>query len=291
MRIVQPVWPFVSRRKTSKDTGADLEMMNMTQGDWYLLPRDSDEIHRLDFQHFLLRQALQGNYQAPIGSAPRTILDMGSGTGRWTADLAQAFPNAHVVGVDLKPTLISVPFPGNMQFQQANIFDGLPFPDQSFDFVHQRLLVAGIPTKQWPHVIGELVRVMSVGGWIELVEGGTTYVNAGPATAQFLQWAVQFSLSRGIDIAAVKNLGSLLEQQRLKQLHAQKIDLPLGAWAGRVGAMMEQDMLAVFKSMKEQYCSHLQVAPTIVDQVIRALSPEWATYQTRYRFYLFYGQR
>jgi hypothetical protein len=33
----------------------------------YMLPSDDAEINRLDFQHYLLRYALRGNYLAPIG--------------------------------------------------------------------------------------------------------------------------------------------------------------------------------------------------------------------------------
>lgn len=43
---------------------------------------------------------LHGNYAAPIGS-PSSILDVGTGTGRWAREMAITFPNANVVGVDV----------------------------------------------------------------------------------------------------------------------------------------------------------------------------------------------
>ena len=46
----------------------------------YLLPKDLEEGNRLDFQHFILRYALQGNYATPLRS-PSSILDVGTGTG------------------------------------------------------------------------------------------------------------------------------------------------------------------------------------------------------------------
>src|SRR5579859_7928219 len=48
----------------------------------YMLPRDMEEISRLDFQHYILRHAFQGIYAPPIGE-PSAILDVGTGTGRW----------------------------------------------------------------------------------------------------------------------------------------------------------------------------------------------------------------
>ena len=68
----------------------------------YNLPRDLEEMNRLDFQHFLFRAALKGNFVAPI-SRPGSILDVGTGTGRWARELAVQFPRAQVVGLDVNP--------------------------------------------------------------------------------------------------------------------------------------------------------------------------------------------
>lgn len=50
----------------------------------YALPNNIQEVNRLDFQHYMLRYALENNFLAPITSqqAPGTILDIGCGTGR-----------------------------------------------------------------------------------------------------------------------------------------------------------------------------------------------------------------
>src|SRR6476660_204948 len=64
----------------------------------YTLPKDDQEINRLDFQHYMLRYALRGNYAAPIGQT-LSILDVGTGSGRWAVEMAQLFPNANVVGL------------------------------------------------------------------------------------------------------------------------------------------------------------------------------------------------
>src|SRR5579884_2987883 len=57
----------------------------------YLLPKDIQEVNRLDFQHFLLRQVLKGHYVAPVDTADK-ILDVACGTGRWMLDMGQEFP-------------------------------------------------------------------------------------------------------------------------------------------------------------------------------------------------------
>jgi hypothetical protein len=71
-----------------------------TLGVPYMMPTDLEEMNRLDFQHYMLRYAPHGNYAAPVGS-PDSILDVGTGTGRWAREMAQLFPLANVVGVDV----------------------------------------------------------------------------------------------------------------------------------------------------------------------------------------------
>src|SRR5262249_29785679 len=113
----------------------------------YLLPSDQQEMNRLDFQHYLLRYSLRGNYAGPL-RAPASILDVGSGTGRWALEMAQLFPQATVVGTDLvEPEAKAQIQPGNAslptnyQFVLSNLLEGLPFPNNTFDFVHMRLLL------------------------------------------------------------------------------------------------------------------------------------------------------
>src|SRR5579884_281287 len=167
-----------------------------TAGVPYALPRDMEEINRLDFQHYMLRFAFQGLYAAPIG-APASILDVGTGTGRWAIEMAELFPAARVVGLDVNPpppderASRGVDMrPPNYQFTPGNILEGLPFPDGAFDFVHMRLLFTGMPLDRWPSVIGELARVARPGGWVESVESANL-LQTGPAFAQVQTWLNQ----------------------------------------------------------------------------------------------------
>ena len=94
--------------------------------------------------------------------------------------MAANFPSATVTCIDIKnpasdeqdaASSASGTHLASYQFIQGNILDGLPFPDASFDFVHQRLLFFAIPTDRWQFLLNELTRVTRPGGWIEVVEG------------------------------------------------------------------------------------------------------------------------
>src|SRR5258708_5091269 len=172
----------------------------------YLLPKDLGEDERLNLQHYIFRYALKGNYAAPLSKKATHILDVGSGSGIWGQEIALEFPSASVFGVDLEPphaasSSAAIPTsPPNYHFVQGNVLQGLPFSDDTFDFTHQRMLVAAIPTQDWPRVVQELARVTRSGGWIELMEYRIPLFNAGPATELLFKWTQDMLLSRGIDL-------------------------------------------------------------------------------------------
>lgn len=135
----------------------------------YLLPKDAPEQHRLNFQHRCLYSAMGNHYLAPLRPDVATMLDVGTGTGIWPVEMARLFPQAHIIGVDISAASLEYTSSPAYTFCLADVLKGLPFPDQQFEYVHQRLLVAAIPAAHWPGVIQELIRVTCPGGWVELV--------------------------------------------------------------------------------------------------------------------------
>ncbi|CAG8760834.1 23171_t:CDS:2, partial [Gigaspora margarita] len=138
----------------------------------YHLPNDEDEIDRLHIQHFLIRYIWQSNFSAPVEhilSKPGArILDIG-------------YPLSQVIGLDIssyQPTQIK---PRNFEFIRANAQEGLPFDNNTFDFVFQRFLFIGYTIEKWSYVINEIVRVLKPGGYLELCEPSNVF-DGGPAT-------------------------------------------------------------------------------------------------------------
>ncbi|HET8843177.1 MAG TPA: class I SAM-dependent methyltransferase, partial [Ktedonobacteraceae bacterium] len=142
--------------------------------------------------------------------------------------------------------------PDNYIFQAGNILKRLPFIDASFDFVHQRLLLANIPSVQWYAVLRELVRVTRPGGWLELLEGHTTVGNAGVATEIWFSWRDAAGKLSGLDFSQMSNLDLLVRQMGLSYT-SHTIDLPLGAWAGELGLLVQECMLAVYDDSVARY--------------------------------------
>jgi SAM-dependent methyltransferase len=254
-------WPFRRRNARNSDAGkASGAATRMVQGRRfaagvpYVLPKDMQEVNRLDFQHFMLRQVRRGNFEAPV-KEPRDVLDVGTGTGRWALELALLWPNTNVIGLDVVPPPIEAGAneqnirPPNYIFVPGNVLEGLPFSDASFDYVHQRMLVGALPRDRWPGVVQEILRVTRPGGWIELVEAGSAR-GGGPALDALNTWGVSAAATRGIDIAMGAQIGSMLQTAGAVNIVAHEVFIPIGRRGGRVGLMMEANYFSALENIR-----------------------------------------
>jgi ubiquinone/menaquinone biosynthesis C-methylase UbiE len=259
----------------------------------YMLPKDDREINRLDFQHYMLRYALRSNYLAPIVE-PKRILDVGCGTGRWLAEMAQLFPEAHLIGIDLNLPVLegsSVIFPPNCTFRQGNLLEGLPFGAGSFDFVHQRLLAFALPAEHWPMVIQDLVRVTRPGGWIEIVEVDPLFKRPGPSTKRMLDLIVAACNTRNIDLTVAHRLETLMREAGLIQVTSHVISIPIGDWGGRLGTMARTDFAAGNQTIMPLVVSATGTSAEEYQRLANAWLLECEQYQSFCNFHALYAQR
>jgi SAM-dependent methyltransferase len=224
---------------------------SITDSEHYLLPRHPDEIDRLDVQHYAFKAVLRANHAAPVPREAAMVLDVGAGSGQWAFDACDDFPDATVVGLDL---MASKPAqPPRYRFVRANVLNGLPFGDGTFDYVHQRLMVSGIPLAAWPAVVADLARVTRPGGWVELVEGPWAFDREGPATRELLNLVTEMLAARGLDTTTVvfDSLDGYLRDAGLQDVTRRQIWLPIGEWGGQVGSLMATDLRAGLTRMAE----------------------------------------
>ncbi len=243
----------------------------------YMLPKDTSEIGRLDRQHYMLRAARHGNYAAPLSPSITAILDVGCGTGRWAIEMGRAFPGAAVIGLDIVLPVVdnatsgagpSGP-PAGVSFIRGNVLEGLPFADQHFDLVHQRLMLGAIPSARWAEVTSELARVTRPGGWVELIE--TAPITIGdPAITTLTGWGTTLSSARGIDMLIGPRIGTFLEQAGLEDIATRTIDIPMGAHGGPMGEIAIKNYFEVFMGMRGPAISMGLTTPEIFDATLQA---------------------
>ena len=132
----------------------------------YGMPMDEQELDRNDFQHYKWLLLLEGKlHLAPIPDSVQKILDLGTGTGIWAIDMADRYPTAHVIGVDIAPIQPSW-VPPNVVFELDDVEDDWAFQRDSFDFIYAREFLTAI--RDWNRLIKQSFDHLKPGGWLEL---------------------------------------------------------------------------------------------------------------------------
>ena len=111
-------------------------------------------------------------------SGPLRILDLGCGTGEITRRLADLYPQAHVVGVDILESNLELArraerggrqdssLADRVRYEVGDAF-ALNYADQDFDLVVCRHMSQSVP--DFHLVLDEIGRVLRRGGWLHLL--------------------------------------------------------------------------------------------------------------------------
>ncbi|KAK3322661.1 S-adenosyl-L-methionine-dependent methyltransferase [Apodospora peruviana] len=130
------------------------------------LPIDDAELDRNDLQHCKFTLLLENRlFLAPIADSPQNILDLGTGSGIWAMDVADTYPSAAVVGVDLAPVQPSM-IPPNLHFEIDDVEKDWLYPRNHFDFIHGRELVMAI--RDWGRLIRQSYNHLKPGAYLQL---------------------------------------------------------------------------------------------------------------------------
>ncbi|CAG8691679.1 5121_t:CDS:2 [Cetraspora pellucida] len=172
----------------------------------YLLPNDKQECDRLLLQHLMWKNCWNGNFSAPI---EKILTQKGSKV------LDVGFPKAHFTGVDFVPIQPNENKLENVTFVHINALEGLPFKDNTFDYIFQRFLVVSYPRDKWDFIISELVRVLKPGGYLELMEDDLEPGNMGPVTNKLATSILNEWESIGLDTKICYKLPKHLEQNKM----------------------------------------------------------------------------
>lgn len=78
------------------------------------------------------------------------------------------YPNCTFYGCDIVNTVNRVLDLEKINFSYGNVVKGLPYPDNTFDFVHMRFFVLALRIDEWPLAVKEVIRVTKPGGFIQL---------------------------------------------------------------------------------------------------------------------------
>lgn len=131
----------------------------------YGFPMDDQELDRMDFCHTKYTALLDDKlYLSPLPDQPQRILDLGCGTGIWSVEMADKFPSADVVGVDIAPTQPEW-VPPNCHFELDDIEQDWTWRENTADFIYSRDLICSI--RDFPKLIDQSYKHLKPGGWLE----------------------------------------------------------------------------------------------------------------------------
>ncbi len=191
------------------------------------------------------------------------VLDIGCGPGGWVLDVAFAYPDMNVVGIDISRTMVEyanalsrVKLLDNASFQVMDATKPLNFPAHSFDFVNARFIFAFMPTDAWPRLMQECMRITRPRGIIRLTEFDVYGVTNSPACEQFTAWGSHaFKVARqsfspdGRGVGLTPMLGRFLRDAGCTNIKhaAYAIDFSAGTEDHEA---MRQNSMVVFKLMQ-----------------------------------------
>ncbi|KAJ7928936.1 hypothetical protein B0H13DRAFT_2544936 [Mycena leptocephala] len=156
----------------------------------YPIDYSTDMINFDNWDQMFLRRCFGGLTVHQFNTPPNVVLDLGCGSGYWAMEAAKQWPNALVIGFDLKdiqPQLYQLdasymrcledmghspkPLPIANDIANRIRWSGRsPISPDYFDFVHISNIGLGVPEDEWQSVLEEVSRVMQCEGVLEIIE-------------------------------------------------------------------------------------------------------------------------
>ncbi|CAG8638359.1 172_t:CDS:2 [Ambispora gerdemannii] len=256
---------------------------------------DADESHieenltnRKEPNHMIMKHIWKSNYSAPIKmqlfEGGLKVLDVGCGTGIWLDEMAAENPRSTFTGMDVNSSLFKLENKnGNAGFFVYNLLDGLPFGDNTFDYIHQSFLNLYLTEKQWKEtVIKELVRVCKPGGYIELIESDLQYINAGETTHNLNRSFRSAYKRRGINPVMCGHLIRLLEETNvMTNVTIEERHIPLGSRKGSISKMATEGIIKSLYSARNVLSRLMKITPEEYDKLCKTIGEEYDENKTK----------
>ncbi|KAF8547161.1 S-adenosyl-L-methionine-dependent methyltransferase [Imleria badia] len=255
-------------------------------GSLYILPSDEEErqryapptsttshltLRRLLGQHQLYTRLLSGRLVIPpiAFSDKDDVLDIGTGGGAWLCDAPTNLPKfVQLYGIDIESRLFPsyTALSANVHLSVCSATDLPAYWSSKFALVHQRLLICAYTRDQWRRSIDEMYRVLTPGGYAQLIEIGPEWVS-GPKTARHFLLLDEFLGNKGMLLRCGVYIADMLKATGFIDVKSEEVVMNLGKWAGEDGAMRDSVMraggLGQFASAEE------------FDKAMKEIAEEW----------------
>ncbi|RUS14399.1 hypothetical protein BC937DRAFT_93882 [Endogone sp. FLAS-F59071] len=248
--------------------------------------------HCYSAQHSIILTTRMAHFwlQRFLGSCYRRPQSWHQGSQYW--EQAKRYPASKFTGISITDVYINIVVPSNCTFMTVDFTKGLPFEDETFDYVVERLQTIYCAEHLWPKLIKELMRVTRTGGIIEILEPDLFLHDPGPHTAKIVENLLAALKTHNINGRMVLNLRPILEEAGLTDIHQDHRSMPVGWGPDEVGLPFKASMVAHMANFKAMMISTLGVGQEDYDDLTAGLLGEAGNeYKSYMNFMSFYGTK
>lgn len=199
----------------------------------YIFPNDAPEQDRMDMHHEMCMRACNGKlHLAPLGDLKdKRILDIGTGTGIWSVEMGDIYPDAEVIGNDFSPVQPTM-VPRNVKFEVDDVES--PWTHQAkFDYIHCRFMAGSI--SDWPKLVRQCYENLNPGGILEMHDGDFMIYSEDDSIKDtwFLEWNKHFvnaANQAGREPCPGPKLEKWVRDAGFEDVFHEKVRLPVGMW-------------------------------------------------------------
>ncbi|KAI5364222.1 Putative S-adenosyl-L-methionine-dependent methyltransferase [Septoria linicola] len=264
-------------------------------------PNDDKAQDQQDLSHHLWTLALKGrHYLAPVQD-PQHILDIGTGTGIWAIEVAEALPDAEVTGLDLSP--IQPAFVPPNCFFEIDDYNVDWLDHDKYDLIHARELLGSAP--DWPAVYKQAFSALKPGGYLEAHEPSLFFtsdaITLGP-DHPFPQWGqmmVTAGTAAGMPFDIGDKMKGWMEEAGFVNVTEYRMPWLIGGWSKdehqrQVGQWNQLRLdLGVADFCSRRFTNHMGFSPQEIEVFcarLRAAFRDKRTYGYQWAYFV-YGQR
>lgn len=263
----------------------------------YVLPSDKLEFTRLTMSYILRKHLWKKNFCSPINeklNMGATILDIGCGGGLWVIDMGLEYPSSTFIGIDIDPSNFPSRdrYPSNVCFLTCNVTHGVPFPQNTFDFIYISFMWCAFTEPQWLSLINDLVRVLKYDGWIEFVLPDLCSKNPGKVEKSLFKSVSKACLEiKGVNISIYKTIPKYLEViDELDEINCATIEYPVGDWFGCFGNYAWENIKRIYESFVF-LPKHMGISNEEYDNLLNEFSKEVHENKPFYEIYRYFAKK